>query len=337
MKLLINTKQKQYPVIIEKGSLNKLSEYLDVNRHYFVISDTGVPKVWKDLLCSQLTNYSLYEFEQGEKSKSLDTYQNCLKEMLNKNYQRSDAVIALGGGVVGDLAGFVAASYLRGIDFIQIPTTTLSQIDSSIGGKVAVDLDGFKNCVGAFWQPSLVLIDFNVLDTLSERHFNNGLFEALKASLLDNEKIFSYFEKGEIKENIDRIIIDSLLFKKGVVEKDENESGLRRILNFGHTIGHAIESNSNFELYHGEAVGLGMLYMIKDEVLKERVKKALENLGLDLNYKVSANELIEYIKNDKKAKTDYVECIEIAFVQQPKIVKRSFSELLEIVEGENHG
>ena len=203
--------------------------------------------------------------------------------------------------MIGDLSGFVAATYMRGIEFINIPTTTLSQIDSSIGGKVAINLDGIKNCVGAFWQPKMVLIDPDVLATLPQRHINNGLAEALKAGLIRDESLFELFETDDPMEHIEKILYKSLMMKKKVVEIDEREIGVRRILNFGHTIGHGIESYYHLhDVYHGEAVALGMMKMIKDETIRERLHPIYQRLNLKEDIDYDRQQVYDFITKDKK-------------------------------------
>ena len=199
MKLVVDLKERSYPIILERGCTNHLCEHIDVKRKSFVISDDGVPEVWKQRIMEQLEDAVLMVVKQGEAAKSFEVYEQCLREMLKHNFHRKDQVIALGGGVVGDLSGFVAASYMRGIDFIQIPTTTLSQIDSSIGGKVAINVDHVKNCVGAFWQPKIVLIDPDTLNTLPKRHVSNGLIEALNAGCIQDAELFRIFEEEDIE------------------------------------------------------------------------------------------------------------------------------------------
>jgi 3-dehydroquinate synthase len=217
--------------------------------------------------------------------------------MLEKGFTRTDCVVAVGGGVVGDLAGFCAASYMRGIDFYNIPTTLLSQVDSSVGGKTAVNLDGIKNIVGAFYQPKKVLIDPDVLSTLDKRQFSNGLAEAIKTAVCFDEKMFDMFENCNINDNIEKIIEMSIKIKSGVVESDEKESGLRRALNFGHTIGHGIEAQGG--LYHGECVALGMLAMCSPQV-RTRLEKVLKKAGLPIKYEYDKAKILEAVSHDKK-------------------------------------
>ena len=226
-------------------------------------------------------------------------------------------VIAVGGGVVGDLAGFAASIYMRGIDFINCPTTTLSMIDSSIGGKTAVDLGETKNIVGSFWQPKLVIVDPGTLATLPRRQYINGLAESVKASLLADPELFAIFEKGDIDEQIGEIIYRSLRFKKSIVEQDETEHGVRKALNFGHTIGHGIEAVKGVKgrrtvgLYHGECVALGMLPMIESKALQKRVRAVYRRLGLPLRTACNKDKVYAEMLHDKKAQGGQITVIKV--------------------------
>ena len=199
-----------------------------------VVTDSGVPAQYAQMVADQCKDAHIITVPQGEASKSFKILESVLRQMLEFGMGRGDLVIAVGGGVVGDLAGFAASIYMRGIDFINCPTTTLSMIDSSIGGKTAVDLGDTKNIVGAFWQPKLVIVDPDTLATLPRRHFINGLAEAVKASLLADPELFAIFENGDVDAQIGEIICRSLRFKKNIVEQDETEQGMRKALNFGH-------------------------------------------------------------------------------------------------------
>ena len=244
---------------------------------------------------------------------------------------RKDAIIAVGGGVVGDLAGFVAASYMRGIDFYNIPTTVLSQVDSSVGGKVAIDMGSYKNIVGAFWQPKTVIIDPNVLSTLSLRQQHNGLCEALKMGLILDDHLVSLFEQEEL--DIDAIITRSIELKRNVVQQDERESNLRKILNFGHTIGHAIESAYGLNTYlHGECVAMGMLFFIEDEALKQRVLSIYKKLDLPQVPDYDTATLLEYVAHDKKSSHNTVSTILVKQSGSYIIKELSFEDIQNVLE-----
>ena len=277
-KLTMNLGERSYDIIVKSGSLENLYQFARLDRRVAVVTDSGVPAQYAQRVADQCKDARIITVPQGEASKSFKILESVLRQMLDFGMGRGDLVVAVGGGVVGDLAGFAAATYMRGIDFINCPTTTLSMIDSSIGGKTAVDLGDTKNIVGAFWQPKLVIVDPDTLSTLPRRHYINGLAEAVKASLLADPELFAIFEKGDIDAQIGEIICRSLRFKKGIVEQDETEQGMRKALNFGHTIGHGIEAVKGIKgrrtvgLFHGECVALGMLPMIESKALQKRVR-----------------------------------------------------------------
>ena len=279
MILPVKTTTSEYNIVLERGSLNRLGEHLNLSRRVLIVTDSGVPEIYSKTVAKQCSQPYIVTIPEGEASKSFDNYKMLLSEMVEYGFTRSDCVVAVGGGVVGDLAGFVAASFMRGVDFYNIPTTVLSQVDSSVGGKVAIDFYGYKNIVGAFYPPKAVIIDSDTLSTLPARQISNGLAEAVKMSLTSDEKLFELFENEEIMPNIDKIIEGSLKIKRYVVQEDEKEGGLRKILNFGHTLAHAIESENEMQnLYHGECVALGMLPMCSEDV-RERLVKVLEKLN----------------------------------------------------------
>ncbi len=321
-----------YDIIIEHGALQKAGEYLDLDRKVLVLTDDGVPERYAQTVAAQAKDGHVFTVGQGEESKSIPTFSEVLSELLKLGFSRRDAVVAVGGGVVGDLAGFVASAYMRGIDFYNIPTTVLSQVDSSIGGKTAVNLDGIKNIVGAFKQPKRVLVDLELLSTLPDRQISNGLAEAVKMSLTSDAELFELFEKGNISERMDEIITRSLCIKKDVVEQDEKELGLRKILNFGHTIGHGIESFEHLNgLYHGECVALGMIPMVSEE-LRPRLKKVLDMLGLPTSVELDTDEVYRAMTHDKKGEGDSVT---VTTVSQPgsfEMKKIAFSELYPLIK-----
>jgi len=327
MKLYVELGKRGYPIIIEKGAITKISEHIDLNRKVMIITDSGVPSEYVEVVKKQCSTVHVHAIPMGEKSKSMVEYEKCLSHMLECSFGRNDLIIALGGGVVGDLAGFVAATYMRGIEFINIATTTLSQIDSSIGGKVAIDLNGTKNCVGVFHQPITVLIDPNTLNTLPSRHFYNGLVEALKMGLTFNESLVNLIEE-DAEANIEQILYESLLIKKNVVEEDEFELGIRKVLNFGHTLGHAIESTCNLEvLLHGEAVAIGMLKVIDNEDIKKRVQNICKKWKLPIDIDYNKDVAYEYMLKDKKGNGTKVSLVLLDKIGHARIEDVSFEEL----------
>ena len=300
--MILNVKisNSPYDIIIEKGSLNKVNHYIDIKQKVLILTDSGIPSTYVKTVQNQMEHSFLYTIEQGEHSKNFANFQKILTFMIENNFTRTDCVIALGGGVVGDLGGFVAASYMRGIDFYNIPTTLLAQVDSSIGGKTAIDHLGVKNIIGAFYQPKKVIIDVEVLKTLDKRILYSGLVEALKMATTFNEELFNLIANSKsLEDDVEKFIIEALKIKKMVVENDPKEKGLRKVLNFGHTIGHAIESLSQGRLYHGECVGIGMLYVCSKEV-KAKIQCILEKYHLPTSVSFQKDELIHYIYHDKK-------------------------------------
>lgn len=299
--------ETNYDVIIEKHSLDKIGEYLKLDRKVLILTDSGVPTIYSQKVLEASLKGYIYTIERGEQSKSFENFGLILDYLIEKEFSRTDCIVAVGGGVVGDLAGFVASCYMRGIDFYNIPTTLLSQVDSSIGGKTAIDKMGVKNVVGAFYPPKKVVIDSSVLETLDERELHSGLVEAIKMATTSNKELFELIEtSSDLTKDIDQIIYEALLIKKEIVELDPKETGLRKILNFGHTIGHAVEVNSS--LLHGEAVGVGMLYFVGDKV-RIRLEKILGKYHLPTKVDVSGVDLFKYISLDKKRSGDYLTII----------------------------
>ena len=328
MILTTKTSVGQYDIVIKRGVLSSLKEYLNLDRKVLIVTDSGVPEIYAKTVAAQCKAGYIYTFAQGEESKNFDTYQSILKQMVANGFTRSDCVVAVGGGVVGDMAGFAAASFMRGVDFYNIPTTVLSQVDSSIGGKVAIDFCGVKNIVGAFYPPKAVIIDADTLKTLPKRQVSNGLCEALKMAATFDSEFFNLFSKNDL--DIDYIIEQSLRLKKTVVEEDEKEQGVRKVLNFGHTIGHAIESINVGRLYHGECVGLGMLYCSSNDV-KNKIETALKRLGLPTECEINADEIIDFMSHDKKKSGDSISVIWVNEIGSYEIRKMTLSELKEVI------
>ena len=316
-KLTMNLGERSYDIILKNGALENLYQFARLDRRVAVVTDAGVPAEYAQRVADQCRDAKIMTVPQGEASKSMKILESVLRQMLEFNMGRGDLVIAVGGGVVGDLAGFAASIYMRGIDFINCPTTTLSMIDSSIGGKTAVDLGETKNIVGSFWQPKLVIVDPSTLATLPRRQYINGLAESVKASLLADPELFAIFEKGDIDEQIGEIIYRSLRFKKSIVEQDETEYGVRKALNFGHTIGHGIEAVKGVKgrrtvgLYHGECVALGMLPMIESKALQKRVRAVYRRLGLPLRTAYNKDKVYAEMLHDKKAQGGQITVIKV--------------------------
>lgn len=331
----VKTSTGEYNIVLQRGALNAVREHLNLNRRVLVVTDSGVPEVYSKTVAAQCKEPYIVTIPQGEESKCFDSFKMLLSKMVEYGFTRSDCVVAVGGGVVGDLAGFVAASFMRGVDFYNIPTTVLSQVDSSVGGKVAIDFDGYKNIVGAFYPPKAVIIDSKTLKTLPDRQISNGLAESVKMSLTSDSSLFELFETEDIMPNIDRIIESSLKIKRYVVETDEKEGGLRKILNFGHTLAHAIESENEMQnLYHGECVALGMLPMCSKEV-RERLIKVLKKLNLPTSVEYDTAKIIDAMRHDKKMAGDEITVIYVPEVGSFEMRKMPFSELAENFKGVN--
>ncbi len=316
---------RHYDVLLQRGLLQRagqaLARVLGKERRCFVVTVPPVRRLWGEKLHASLKDAGLrpefLEMSDGERNKNLHSLQILAERMVALGADRDSAVIALGGGVVGDVAGFLAAAYMRGIDFVQIPTTLLAQVDASVGGKTGVNLRTGKNLVGAFHQPLAVLIDSEVLDTLPEREFRAGLYESLKCGVIGDAGLFRFMEVNQAAilqrqgVTLDRVIAASVKLKARVVAADEREGGLRQILNFGHTIGHALEAETGYHQFlHGEAVAWGMIaaaHIAKSvgtmqAAEAERVIQTVLNLGHLPRVNTSAKKIVARLVSDKKAR-----------------------------------
>ena len=311
-----------YDIVIRRGALYDAGSEFDLDRKVLVVSDDGVPDEYGDVVMDAAREGFRMVFRAGEANKSIDTLNEILTHMVRCGFDRHDCVVAVGGGISGDMAGFAASCYMRGIDFYNIPTTVLSQVDSSVGGKTAINLGGVKNSVGAFHQPKKVLIDPDVVSTLPPRQVANGLAEALKMAFTFDADLFSLFLEGDVPGNLDAVIEKSILLKKIIVQQDEHEKGLRKVLNFGHTIGHGIEASLPAgTLFHGECVSLGMIPMCSESV-RPALEKALERLGLPTRFSFDEDAVCEAISHDKKSTGDRISTV---FV--PEIGKYEFRDM----------
>lgn len=311
-----------YDIFIEKGLLSSCGEYIKKvtdAKKVCVISDTNVFPIYGDKVCRSIEEQGFevltYVFEAGEASKTTSTVISMVEFLAQNELTRGDIVVALGGGVCGDMAGFAAAIYLRGIDFVQIPTSLLAQVDSSVGGKTAVDLPQGKNLCGSFHQPVLVIIDPDTLDTLTPHFFSDGMAEAIKTGCIKSAPLFDRIEKEDAKDFIEDMIFDCVSIKAGVVERDEKEHGERALLNFGHTAGHSIEKLHNFStISHGEAVGIGMVMItaageangITAAGTSDRIAAVLKKYGLLTKDENSLSDIIENMNADKKRTSDSI-------------------------------
>ena len=315
-RIAVNT-GRSYDILLERGLLDRAGEYIrPLTRavRAAVVSDSHVAPLYADRVLASLQargfETSLFVFEAGEASKRLSTIEQMYQHFFEHDMTRTDLVVALGGGVTGDMAGFGAASYLRGVDFVQIPTSLLAQVDSSVGGKTGVDLPGGKNLVGAFWQPRLVLIDPDTLNTLPEAFFRDGLGEVVKYGCIRSKGLFERLERENVRDCIEEVIEECVTIKRDVVERDERDTGERAILNFGHTFGHALEKLGNYTaMTHGEAVAAGAAILTRLTEGKgltaagtgERLDALLQKLGLPRSSDFSLPQILAATRGDKKS------------------------------------
>ena len=315
-KLFVNT-GKPYSILIESGLLRdsgRLIRSVTEAQKAVIVTDSNIDKLYTQTVADSLINSGfevcIYTFSAGESSKSISTVNEMLRFTAKMKLTRKDIIIALGGGVTGDMAGFAASIYMRGINFVQIPTSLLAQIDSSVGGKTGVDLPEGKNLCGTFWQPILVIVDPNVLGTLPERYFADGLGEAVKYGCIKSRSLFERLEKEDANEFLEDLICECVDIKRDIVEKDEREKGERKLLNFGHTFGHALEKYYDYKtLSHGEAVGIGMVLATKASEMNgitekgtaDRIINLLKKLNLPFSDKAPMGDLLLAASNDKKS------------------------------------
>ena len=322
-----------YDITVGRDLLNDASKYFNLDRRVFIVTDEGVPKEYAEAISSHAKISKIYTVKEGEGSKSIDTYRDVLNAMCEFGMSRNDCMVAVGGGVVGDLTGFIASTYMRGIDYYGVPTTLLSQVDSSVGAKCAINLGGVKNIVGSFYRPRAVLIDTDTLKTLSKRILASGIAESIKMAVCRNKDLFEYLEANDFTdENAEYIITESLKIKIDVVEKDERESGLRKILNFGHTFGHGIEAVEGLGgLYHGECVALGML-PLAEECVRKRLKTALKKHGLPTVWNGDTECALKFTVHDKKTRGDSIDAIVCDEIGKCDVVTMSIADFAKKVK-----
>lgn len=330
MKIPVKTKTGGYDITLERGALMHAGEILNLNRRTVIVTDDGVPEQYAKTVAAQCSPTAhIITLPQGEKSKCVENFIYILKEFTRLGLTRADCAVAVGGGVAGDLTGFACACYMRGIDFYNIPTTVLSQVDSSIGGKTAIDFEGYKNIVGAFYPPKAVIIDPDTLETLPRRQTANGLAESVKMAVTFDRELFELIESGSYE--IDKVIYRSLLIKKRVVEQDEHEAGLRKALNFGHTLAHAVESESAGTLYHGECVAIGMVPMCSDSV-RSRLVPLLKRMGLPTRFDGKTQSLQNAMEHDKKKSGEKITVIYADRIGGFEMRQMDAAEISELAE-----
>lgn len=336
-----------YPVHIGSGLLERSGELIAAvtsARSCAVITDSNVQPLYAKTVCDSLGNMGinvhLYTFPAGEQSKNLATYGQILEFLAQNKLTRSDFIVALGGGVTGDMAGFAAATYQRGVDYIQIPTTFLAASDSSVGGKTAVDLPSGKNLVGAFWQPRLVICDTDTFKTLPEDTFADGVAETVKHSLIADADFFRFLMTKDIHQNIATVARRNVEIKASVVGEDEFERGKRKLLNFGHTLGHAIEKISDFSITHGHAVAMGMVLATRAaEKLGYSPAGTLDNVlscnrrfGLPTECPYSAEDIYNAATGDKKRSGGSIDVVVLEDLGKAETVRLDMDGLRAFVE-----
>jgi len=360
IRIQIQTRTKAYDVLIEQGLMRSAATYirdtLPTARHFVVVTSAPISRHWGKLLLDSFdtddVRLDFIEMPDGERRKTLSTVEALSVQLVKLKADRNTVLLALGGGVVGDVTGFLASIYMRGIRFVQLPTTFLAQVDSSVGGKTGVNLTVGKNLVGAFRQPELVLVDPQVLATLPDREFRSGLYESLKAGVIQNPRIFGFMEENQEQilakhpSSIEWLIAESVRVKADVVGQDEEEHGLRKILNFGHTIGHALEAETRYKVFlHGEAVAWGMvasamiaesMHMISPEVAQRIIRLVLAYAPLP-KVDVRPKAIFRRLASDKKTLDGQVHFILPRDVGRVEIVT-SVSEraVLHVVEKLRH-
>lgn len=346
-KVTVNA-SSNYDILIDKGIIDISGELISKvikKGKALVVTDDNVDGFYGKRVMHSLTDAGIeamkFVFPHGETSKNHATLLKIYEYMALNGYTRSDFIVALGGGVVGDTAGYAAATYMRGIDFVQIPTTVVSQADSSVGGKTAVDINGGKNLVGAFHQPQLVICDTDTLDTLTPEFFSDGMAEVIKHGMIKSKELFKILSDNDIKENIVDIMKRNVSIKGQVVENDEREKGERMLLNFGHTLAHALEKYYNFTgLTHGCAVAIGMSTfthiaerrgMCKIGVA-DKLDALLEKCGLPLTDKAPLHELYTLSLRDKKHLADGMNIVICSDVGKSEVVKMSVDEYAKFLK-----
>lgn len=318
------TASNSYQVLIGNGLLDQIGPLLRgvvVGTSVVVVTDDTVQALYADQVEQSLrfVGLQVYTFviPHGEQSKCADSYIRLLNFLADHRLTRSDAIVALGGGVVGDLAGFAAATYLRGIAFAQVPTTLLAAVDSSVGGKTAIDLNAGKNLAGAFWQPCLVLCDYDTLDTLPADIFADGCAEVIKYGVLGDEKLFVHLEEKGLDFDREMVITRCVEMKRDIVGEDEFDNGKRQLLNLGHTLGHAVEACSNFTLSHGKAVAIGMASVVRASAARgicsgecaQRVESILDQFGLPIHTQTPMEKLAQVMLADKKRRSNSIRVV----------------------------
>lgn len=300
IKVHVPIPNNEYDVFIENGILNTIENYIDISQKYVVITDSNVAPLYLEKITSKLLDYQRYIIPPGEHSKSMEMAYSLINKMINDNVTRDYTVLSLGGGVVGDLSGFIASIYMRGIKYIQVPTTLLSQIDSSVGGKVGINSEKMKNAIGNFLQPIKVIIDPTTLHTLPKREISSGMAEMIKYAIIKSKPLFNDIQKDFDIADISQKIATCVTIKSNIVRNDVYDLKERQLLNFGHTIGHAIEQYYNYSITHGEAVAIGMVKMSVGKPYYDTLLELLNKYDLPSTIEYDKDKIFTFITTDKK-------------------------------------
>ncbi|MCH5202287.1 MAG: 3-dehydroquinate synthase [Oscillospiraceae bacterium] len=349
-KLKVNTGRK-YEIIIDRGIIDHCGEYIkkiSSPTRVTVITDSNVHALYSQNVIASLKQsgfiVSEFVFKAGETSKNFKTIEAIYNHLADNDITRKDMILALGGGVTGDMAGFAAATYLRGIEFIQIPTSLLAQVDSSVGGKTGYDIKQGKNLIGAFWQPSLVLIDPNTLRTLPERFIHDGMAEVIKYGCIKSVVLFRMLKKGMETLDIENIIYKCVSIKRDIVQRDETEAGERKLLNFGHTIGHALEKIYEYKkLSHGEAVAIGMVMITKASEREgfspkgtaAKIEEMCKLYNLPVFDESTPRDIAFASQSDKKSSGSDLDIVILKAIGEAgikKVNKRMFQQYIDVAE-----
>ncbi len=346
MRKVIVKASTEYAILLGRGILGTLGEEVKkriVPCKAAIITDTNVEKLYAGEVQESLHKAGFttccFAYPAGEQSKHIGTLSDMLEFLAEEEVTRQDIIIALGGGVAGDMAGFAAAVYQRGIRFVQVPTTFLAAVDSSVGGKTAIDLKAGKNMAGAFYQPHLVLCDVDTLDTLPEEVFADGIAETLKYGVIGDADLFEKTASGDFQTDLEEVIETCVKMKRDIVMEDEFDTGQRQLLNLGHTLGHAIEKKSSFTISHGHAVAIGMhlIARVAEETgmaeagLAEKIKLALEKNHLPVSIDYEAEDIVEGVLKDKKRRGGEISFVFPTKIGHCEIVKIPVEEVTELV------
>ena len=318
-------------ITVGRDVLPMAGSLFNLARKVLIITDDGVPERYSRAVFDCCPDASVYVIPHGERNKTLGTVGAILSELLSQGFTRGDALVAVGGGMTGDITGFAAACYQRGIDWYNVPTTLLSQVDASVGGKTGVNVDGVKNIAGAFHHPCGVLIDTATLETLPPRIYAEGMAEVIKMAATSDAALFSRLEIGPVPD--EELVRSALAIKMDIVQRDPTEKGERAVLNFGHTVGHAIEAAGAGQYYHGEAVAAGMPYFCSP-AMAARLEALLRRFGLPVSDPFSPETLMRYASRDKKHSASGYKTVWVSAPGSYRFRTLTADELRQVIE--NH-